>query len=111
MTKLYLNANRPSFCCRAPQLLVRSRQGGFVTCNCSKCGRPNYVGREQLPAIRCEKCGTAMESGKQWSNYCYKCGRCGHSFELWTRLPWWHEHFARHGIATPDEFDQTLFTT
>ena len=38
--KLLIHAKRQSTCCRANQLLVRSREGGFVTQNCEVCATP-----------------------------------------------------------------------
>ena len=105
--KTFLFARRKSSCCDALQLLVRSREGGYVTCGCLTCDRPGYVLRKDLPSLLCEVCGAPMDSSVRFrsGNYGYRCTLCGRAFELFTRLPWWHEHFPPHGIATPSEYE------
>jgi hypothetical protein len=103
-SKLRLYSRELSSCCNARQLIVRSREGGFVTKNCCVCEEPRYVSLQELPLLQCEACGAPIKTGVRFGNYYCKCTLCGDDFELYTRLPWWHEHFDHHGIATPDEY-------
>jgi hypothetical protein len=101
--KLQIFVQRRSSCCGERQMLVQSRPGGFITKNCCGCGKPSYVGLHELPELPCRKCGTPMSSSMRFNNYSFACTDCGSNFQLYTRLPWWHQRFPYSGIATPDE--------
>jgi hypothetical protein len=42
-----------STCCHADALLVVSRDGGFVSRDCVKCGKSNYVRLDDIPDLDC----------------------------------------------------------
>ena len=87
-------------CCRAQALLVRSRDGGFVSRNCLKCGRPHYVSVPQLPELRCDTCSAHLRIGKvDGTNYHYICDKCPRQWKLAEVLPLWSEMFAFSGLA------------
>jgi hypothetical protein len=89
-----------SKCCNSKALLVRSREGGFVSQNCLKCGKPAYVAPESLPDLSCDFCGASLETVKlDGTNYFYKCCKCGHSWKLADNLPHWTELFSYCGLA------------
>jgi hypothetical protein len=80
-----------SYCHQAPQLLVRSKEGGFITKNCLICNVPRHVLLCELPRRLCQKCGTPMRNAYIGKNYCCRCLFCGFEFEWWTCLPWYFE--------------------
>src|SRR5215471_5182598 len=46
-----------SRCCHDKELLVTSRDGGFITRDCLNCGaRANYVNLSQIPDLDCDGC-------------------------------------------------------
>jgi len=63
-----------STCCHAKALLVRSREGGFVSRNCLKCKKASVrVRLTELPDIDCDFCGIRLGqliNGE--GNYAYK---------------------------------------
>jgi DNA-directed RNA polymerase subunit RPC12/RpoP len=95
-----------SACCQAKALLVRSRDGGFVSQNCLKCGKPAYIGLNELPGIVCDCGGSPLAPRKNGEgNYSYKCGnaKCGREWDLPTLLPWWDDLFPYCGLAAPGD--------
>ena len=56
----FLYSEGLSDCCNSRMLLVRSREGGFVSRNCLRCGKPDYVGQHHLPDLDCDFCGTRL---------------------------------------------------
>lgn len=102
MQQTLLFATSQSHCHAAPQLLVQSREGGFITKNCTMCGESRRVGFHELPSLSCD-CGQMMEKKMMLKNYGYSCGHCSREFELWTRVPYWAHLFGYCGVATPNE--------
>jgi len=91
-------------CCNSRALLVRSREGGFVSRNCLKCGKSAYVRQEQLPTLDCDYCGTRLETKRDaYQNYVYYCGKCKHPWKLADNLPHWSELFSYCGLAASGE--------
>jgi len=89
-----------SECCNSKVLLVRSREGGFVSRNCLKCGKSYYIRQEDLPSLDCEICGTLLDAGRdEWKSYIYNCGKCKRSWKLADNLPHWSELFSYSGLA------------
>lgn len=84
-----------SYCHNAKTLLVQSMKGGFVTANCSECGKSSTLRESDFFAldlwVSCAKCRSRMESAKIWSNYGFRCPRCNWSCELASLLPNWDE--------------------
>ena len=96
----FLYSEGLSDCCNSRMLLVRSREGGFVSRNCLRCGKPDYVGQHHLPDLDCDFWGTRLGVRTIESNYFYLCGQCGRRWELPTVRPHWSELFEYSGLAT-----------
>ena len=90
-----------SDCCHQPRLLVQSMEGGFVTANCSECGRKKTLSRhefQELPVwVSCPKCRKKMlaqvvpgSSGKKL-NYGFACNDCELYIWLSDLLPHWSD--------------------
>ncbi len=88
-------------CHRARMLLVRSREGGYVSKNCCDCGKSMHVRPSELPELLCGSCRTPLAvwylDGK---NYFYVCKHCGESVLLASILPWWSQYFPYCGLPT-----------
>jgi hypothetical protein len=93
--KLYpirLSNGSKSSCCRYPTVLVQSMEGGFVTRNCPKCGKPETLSEEDFMAldlwVACPSCRKPMDAGRlAHSNYGYTCRACDISIRLAALLP------------------------
>jgi hypothetical protein len=95
----FLKSETVSRCHSSPTLLVRSRDGGLVTRNCLKCGRPDYVRMEHLPKLKCETCYGELEAGTNRDrNYQYSCSKCVRVWCLPDMLPDWSELFEYCGL-------------
>lgn len=106
ITLRFILSTQLSHCHQAKELLVRSREGGFVTRNCLKCGHPDTVTLEGLPTLHCDCCGHMLEStidNSDYGNYYYKCGKCNRSWKLGDVLPDWFELFPYAGLAVPGD--------
>ena len=103
--KLTLYSNRLSHCCNARQQLVRSREGGFVSQNCERCGTPQRVRLNELPELFCATCDSllTLTTCPHSRNYAYHCPDCDRLTLLYSQLPYWHERFRRCGLTTPNE--------
>ena len=97
-------------------VVVRSRNGGFVTQNCESCGAPHSLSFGDLPACKCH-CGTDYAPCKTlMGNYAYTCPSCNAIVELHTLVPHWNELFDYHGFgldtdditALPEELRRRL---
>jgi hypothetical protein len=104
-----------SRCCRSPSQIVRSREGGFVTQNCTSCGKPRALPKDEIPELVCPACRieliTFINSDK---NYAYKCRECNLSSELASLVPHWSEVFDYSGYALEGEeifSDQRITST
>ena len=100
-----------SKCCRAKELLVRSRDGGFVSRDCLNCGaRATYVRPSQIPDLDCEGClgfnrpGTVEPVVKE-QNYWYRCTVCGREWQIADIVPAWSDAFEYSGLAAPGDPD------
>ena len=88
-----------SYCHNQPSLIVRSREGGFVTQNCLECGQPRSLPFSELPKLYCKECGQQLSPRVNiFKNYAYKCSQCCYEFELATIIPKWSEVFEYHGF-------------
>src|SRR5437016_560442 len=86
-------------------LIVRSREGGFVTQNCVESGQPRALQMHDLPQIDCANCGISMERFLNADkNYAYRCSRCNKSIELASIVPHWSERFEYFGYALDSDF-------
>jgi hypothetical protein len=84
-------AARASACCRAKQLFVRMG-GGYVYQDCVNCRKFRTVVFNELPDLKCDSCGTKMEStyGER-GNYAYFCSSCKTSVKFADLLPHWSQ--------------------
>ena len=94
------------YCCNAPSRIVRSREGGFVSQNCIRCGRPRKLPMTALPKLICPSCHRELENYINYNkNYAYRCISCGMSIELADLVPPWSEEFRYWGLAI--DFDES----
>lgn len=93
---LYATGRSP--CHYARLVLVRSRDGGFVSKNCITCGVPYHARIDDLPRQTCG-CGSAMIvrylDGK---NYFYLCESCGDYWMLASRIGSWYRYFGYYPL-------------
>src|SRR5437867_2133242 len=87
-----------SGCCSSQSLIVRSREGGFVTQNCTNCGKPRSIRAHELPEETCGSCNRALEVYRnQNKNFAYRCKSCGVAHEVASIVPSWEQVFDYHG--------------
>jgi len=85
-----------SSCFNEPTILVQSRPGGFVTCNCSKCNEKELLSEQSFRNldiwVACPKCKQRMKAQKVvHSNYGYECRACQLYIRLADLLPMWKD--------------------
>lgn len=110
MEPLILYGEKKSKCCKVPTILVRSREGGFVTQNCSKCQKPYPIRLQELPTLYCGECKGKLEAYQE-QNYFYRCINCGFSWELSSIIPYWNEEFDKwigYGLPSDPNFHVTF---
>ncbi|PKN99563.1 MAG: hypothetical protein CVU42_07570 [Chloroflexi bacterium HGW-Chloroflexi-4] len=89
-----------SSCCHAPQMIVQSRQGGFISQDCEKCGKPSFISENELPDLICKKCKCKLIVGKNYrKNYIYTCPGCKSEFFVWDLVPNWQKYFDENGLG------------
>ena len=88
-------------------LVVKSRDGGYVSRNCEACGTSNRLRLEELGELRHEDCGgVAQPFVSARKNYSYRCTGCADEIELHELVPRWQEFGQYSGLAaTDDEFE------
>ena len=91
---LRVPAKSPSPCHRQPMLLVQSMEGGFVSQNCTACGKPETLPEAEFLAldlwVACPECRRRMTPGRlPHANYGYICGSCDVAVKLAELLPRW----------------------
>jgi len=100
MDLLELYSKQTSECCGARARIVRSRDGGMVSQNCTRCGKPNYVRPADFPPVQCAACGTLLVIKKQdGTNYYFVCAKCNTQAKIADLVPDWSDLFVRHGLA------------
>lgn len=97
-----------STCCDADALLVVSRDGGFVSRDCLKCGKSSYLKKDEIPDLDCESCRNFKRTGTvepvlKERNYWYRCTGCRREWGLAAILPHWSEGFGYCGLAAPGD--------
>jgi hypothetical protein len=96
-----------SRCCSAPNIIVRSREGGFITQNCAVCGKPRAIHECELPDLICGNCSKDLAKARDtYSNYVYRCISCSREWMLATLVPAWQELYSYHGYAIPQNSAQ-----
>src|SRR5688572_22005553 len=92
---------KPSRCCGCRSVFVRSRDDGFVTRGCLKCGKTDPVKECEIPSLACEHCDLPKESitvSVIDKRYVYRCDECGRQWQLAEVLPHWAELFQYCGL-------------
>jgi NAD-dependent SIR2 family protein deacetylase len=88
-------AGTESRCCGGPTILVQSMKGGFVTQNCSRCGKLYTLSASEFANLNlwvaCPSCTAPMEPRILMKDYCYYCEHCELAIQLATLLPWWND--------------------
>lgn len=101
----FLYSRQPSKCCNYRALIVQSRDGGFVSQNCLKCGKPDYINEFALPELCCDSCESSLTVKKlDGKNYHYMCNTCRRNWLLASVVPHWKELFEYSGLAAGGEF-------
>ena len=95
--ELTLMGKNSSACCDKPTIIVRSRGGGFVTQNCSRCGVPRSIRLDELPTLSCSSCQIELHLFKR-QNYFYECPVCKREWQLAHLVPHWRELFDECGF-------------
>ena len=91
-------------CCASEAKIVRSREGGFISRNCLKCGASHYVNEIQIPKLPCGSCNIHMEINKlDGTNYFFECPRCKQYQKIADMVPLWSEEFQYSGLAAYGE--------
>jgi len=97
---LTLYARRPSACHGARCLIVRSREGGFVSRDCIECGEAEYIRLKDFPEVKCSCCKVRFEvSLADKMNYFFVCSSCGKKMMIAEIVPHWSDRFQYHGLA------------
>jgi endogenous inhibitor of DNA gyrase (YacG/DUF329 family) len=69
--------------------------GGFVTANCSKCGKKDILAFDEVKGLRiwvsCPECREPMVPGIVEKNYSYECPTCDVYVWLADLLPNWQD--------------------
>jgi hypothetical protein len=91
-------------------VIVRSREGGFVTQNCVNCEIPKAIRITALPDLYCGKCDNQLEKFKR-QNYFYHCEDCEAEWDLAKLVPHWDELFEYYGYEIPDKSDKSYIET
>lgn len=96
----FLLSSTLSKCCGYKAILVKSREGGFVSQDCLKCGTSHHVRKSELPELECEYCDTVLEKKQhQGKGYTYRCDNCDQEWHLASNLPHWSELFEYSGLS------------
>lgn len=104
MMKMKLISTEVSPCCGYEAQIVQSRDGGFVSRDCLKCGRSHYVNERQFPRLACDSCKNPMDIKKlDGVNYYYACATCERYHKIADIVPPWSEVFPYSGLAAHGE--------
>lgn len=99
-----------SYCfkCRrtSRKVIVRSRNGGFVSQDCELCGGSRYLPERDLPGLDCRRYARALETFRDgYSNYAYRCPHCRIQVLLADVVPSWQDlRFDYDGLAVESDF-------
>ena len=100
----FLYSKTPSTCCQYQALVVQSRAGGFISQNCLKCGKSDYINEHALPDVACDFCtGALVVRRRDGRNYFYVCERCNRNWKIGDIVPHWSELFAYSGLAVDSD--------
>jgi hypothetical protein len=92
-----------TFCrrCSGSAVFVLSRDGGFITKNCTKCKKSNYAYETDFPIAEC--CGKQWKIGLIEKNYHYRCDECGRTLKIADYVPRWSDLFPVDPIIAPGD--------
>ncbi len=82
----------PSLCHNASVVIVKSKNGEYVTQNCTKCGNADPLDISGVPTFYCPVCNKPVERVKRTKSL-YDCRHCKIKWELATIVPDWKELF------------------
>ena len=100
----FLYSKTSSKCCRAKALVVQSRPGGFISQNCLRCGKSDYINEDGLPDLECDCCGRILKiEHVDNQNYFYVCQQCNRNWKISDTVPHWSELFAYSGLAVDSD--------
>lgn len=80
----------PSPCHNAGMVIVKNKNGPYVSQNCSECGEQQPLDIESLPTFYCPVCDKPVERVKRTKSM-YDCPRCKIKWEWTTIVPAWQE--------------------
>jgi hypothetical protein len=102
-----LNSLTKSRCCGVDALLVKSRDGGFITKNCTSCEKPDTVRPNEIPDQNCDRCKGGPDGLigviEKYDGYYYRCERCRDECKISDILPHWSTKFRYWGLAAPGD--------
>ena len=98
MKKLLLYGT-DSKCCRARSIIVKSRDGGFISQNCEECGKPRKITKAELPHLSCVECDQPLSKMVIGKNYHYCCNECEGTWEVSEIVFEWNDLFDYHGLG------------
>jgi len=108
-SKRFLYSKKPSKCCGYQSLIVKSRDGGFISQNCLQCGKPDFISPENLPELLCDFCESDLLVTKlDKKNYFYACDKCKRNWKLADIVPHWAELFEKSGLAAHGDYDKVM---
>lgn len=100
----FLFSKTSSKCCQAKALVVQSRAGGFISQNCLKCGKSDYINEHALPDLDCDSCARPLNIERiDGQNYFYVCRQCNRNWKIGDTVPHWQELFAYSGLAVDSD--------
>lgn len=86
-------AKYPSHCHNAPVVIVKSKNGGHATQNCTQCGNAETLDIGAMPLyFYCPICNKPVERVKRTKSL-FDCPRCKIKWELHTLVPEWKDLF------------------
>jgi hypothetical protein len=90
-----------SRCCGAEALLVKSRDGGFISKNCTSCQKSGYARIADIEPLEC--CGGVWPVVTINKNYYWKCGICQSSVMVADYVPKWSDLFPYSPLIAPGD--------
>lgn len=110
MAQVFHGSRSP--CHNAASVIVKSREGGLVTQNCTVCGKRRSLKYSELPTLKCSKCNVLLTQGVNGNkNYAYTCKVCDSSWVLADLVFPWQELFDKDGKFRPNSNSQPKLPT
>jgi hypothetical protein len=91
----------PSRCCNAEALLVKSREGGYVSKNCTHCNKSGYAQPSDIEPFEC--CGKIWPVVIINKNYHWQCGVCQTTAMVADYVPKWSDLFPYSPLIAPGD--------